>query len=166
MIFLYLTSQGVMISDAPPKIFLKQHRKSELLRQFKKIQDCREHCRKMNIVVMSDIKKQYTGVTPEGRERMREKKRGTRNPNAGGLSWQHKWNISQVKKRTNHGEFHPMYGRKHRTSSKLQTSWALKKLPKRRWAVDVLGKEHFIFAHSTLPPGWAWGRSRGSNRRW
>lgn len=160
MTFLYLTPNGYIISDKTHRELRDVHTKLELVRTFRNVQDCRAYCEKMKFSVISDIKKQYTGITPEGRERMREKKRGTKNPNAGGLSEEHKWKISQVKKRTNRGEHHPMYGRKHKALSRLQTSWSLKKLPKRKWCVDPTGKEHFLFVHSTLPPGWAWGRNR------
>ena len=160
MIFVYQMGSGVMISQKTRRELMMEHRKLELLQQFHTIQDARAWCQKMKFTVISDIKKQHTGITPEGRERMREKKRGTNNPSSGGLSEEHKRAISLVKKRTNRGEFHPMYRRKHRSSSRLKTSWSLRKLPKRKWMLDPMGQEHFMFQYTELPPGWCLGRAR------
>lgn len=164
MIFVYQMSHGVMISEKPRRELLKTHGNLELLQMFHTIQDARTWCQKMKFSILSDIKKQHTGITPEGRELMREKKRGENNPNAGGLSLEHKRKISWRKKMTNRGEFHPMYNRKHRWESRVKTSMSLRRLPKRKWCVDPMGNEHFLFVHSTLPPGWAWGRKRNINR--
>lgn len=160
MVFVYLTSAGVMISEKTRRELIPEHPKLELLQQFHTIQDARAWCQRMKFSIVSDIKKQHTGITPEGRELMREKKRGDKNPNSGGLSELHKKRISDVKKRTNRGEFHPMYNRKHRLRSRLQTSWSLRKLPKRKWMLDPDGNEHFVFEHTELPPGWCLGRAR------
>lgn len=166
MIFLYQTTLGYIISQNTHRELRGKHENLELIRTFRTIQDCREYCEKMKFSVISDIKKQHTGITPEGRERMREKKRGGNNPNTGGLSPEHRRNISLNKKKMYQGDGNPMYGRKHHLRSKMKTSWSLRKLPKRRWCVDPTGKEHFLFVHSILPPGWAWGRNRHAGKSW
>lgn len=163
MVFLYLTPTGVMLSDKTLREMQRQYPKLELLRQFRTIQDARVYCQKMRFSVILDEQPDWTGITPEGRERMREKKRGQMNPNAGGLSSEHRKNISLAKKRQYRTSQHPMLGRRQSSSSKLKTSWTMRQLPKRRWCVDPEGQEHFI-AIQTLPPGWCWGRARSVNR--
>lgn len=166
MTFLYLVPAGYVISQLSPREFREHHQTHELIRTFRTLQDCRNYCSRWKFHVIEDVKKSWTGITPEGRELMREKKRGHLNPNHGGLSPEHKMKISRNKKQQYRGDGNPMYGRKHHPRSKMKTSWSLRKLPKRRWCVDPTGKEHFLFAHSILPPGWAWGRHRHAGKSW
>lgn len=165
MIFVYWTPEGVMLSEKTLRELRALHPNIEIVRQFRTIQDARQYCIKMRFQVISDIAKQYTGITPEGKERMREKKRGENNPNHGGLSPEHRAKISRNKKLAYRGEFNPMWNRRHKSSTRLKIGMANMRRSKRRWATDEQGKEHFIAAFSILPPGWSWGRKRGVNSR-
>ena len=163
MIFVYQISSGVMISEKTRRELLAEHPKLELLQQFHTIQDARSWCEKMKFHVISDIPKTYTGITPEGRERMREKKRGDGNPNAGGLSTEHRAKISRNKQIAYRGEYNPMYNRRHTRAARLKIGMAnIRRKNMLRWAVDVSGREHMLPRNSQLPPGWAWGRNRHS----
>lgn len=103
---------------------------------------------------------EHFGITPEGRERMRAAKLGDKNPNASGLSQEHRAAISRTKRRTNRGPEHPMFGRHHRATSRLKTSLSMKMLGKRRWVVDDEGREHLVMQDFELPAGWYPGRAR------
>ena len=164
MIFVYWTPEGVMLSDKTMRELQRLHPKLELVRQFRTIQDARAYCVKMRFQVIADDEPEWTGITPEGRERMREKKRGENNPNSGGLSPEHKAKISRNKRMAYRGEHNPMWNRRHKSSTRLLIGLANIRRRGRRWAVDEQGREHFI-AYSTLPPGWTWGRARGTGAR-
>ena len=97
MIFVYWTPAGVMLSDKTRRELQHEHPRLEILRQFRTIQDARMYCQKMRFQVVEDEQPEWTGITPEGRERMREKKRGENNPNSGGLSPEHRRKISENK---------------------------------------------------------------------
>ena len=161
MMFVYWTPAGVMLSHQTLRQLQRDHPKLELLRQFRTIQDARVWCQKMRFQVVLDEQPEWTGITPEGRERMREKKRGENNPNAGGLSPEHRAKISRNKRLAYRGEHNPMWNRRHKASTRLLIGLSNIRRRGRRWAVDEQGQEHFI-AYSTLPPGWTWGRSRQS----
>lgn len=165
MTFLYLVPGGYIISLNTPRELRARYPELELIRTFRTLQDCRAYCEKHRFSVIQDVKKSWTGITPEGREMMREKKRGAQNPNHGGLSQEHKMKISRNKRLRYRGEGNPMYNRRHHPLSKMKTSWSLRKLPKRRWCVDPLGKEHLVFYSFQLPVGWAWGRVRNITRQ-
>jgi hypothetical protein len=113
----------------------------------------------MNKPVIDTVQKRWTGHTPEAKQRIREAKLGEKNPNAKGLSLEHKRKIAQAMK-VRRGEFHHFYNQRHSARSRMKTSWSLRKLPKRRWCVDMNGKEHLVWLNTQLPPGWAWGRNR------
>lgn len=161
MTFVYLTPAGVMLSNKTLRELQRTHPKLELLRQFRTIQDARRYCQKMRFQVIQDDTPEWTGITPEGRERMREKKRGRNNPNAQGLSPEHRRKISVNKRRVYQRDGNPMWNRRHKSSTRLLIGMANMRRGRRRWAVDDQGREHLLLAHSTLPPGWSWGRARG-----
>ena len=163
--FLYLTPQGVMLSDQTQRELQRRHPRLELLRQFRTAQDARRYCEKMRWQLVLDEAPEWTGITPAGRERMREKKRGENNPNSGGLSAEHRRKISLNKRRMYQRDGNPMWNRKHRAQARLLIGLANIRRRGRRWAVDDQGREHFLVPGSTLPPGWAWGRARNINRR-
>jgi len=163
MIFIYWTPAGVMLSDKTLRELQREHPRLELLRQFRTIQDARVYCQKMRFQVVEDEQPEWTGITPEGRERMREKKRGENNPNAGGLSPEHRRKISENKRRMYQRDGNPMWNRRHRPRARLLIGMANMRRRGRRWAVDDQGREHFLVPGSTLPPGWAWGRARNVN---
>lgn len=165
MMFVYWTPAGVMLSDKTLRELQRLHPKLELLRQFRNVQDARRYCLKMRFQVVLDEQPEWTGITPEGRERMREKKRGKNNPNAGGLTPEHRAKISRNKRLAYRGEHNPMWNRRHKSSTRLLIGLANIRRRGRRWAVDEHGREHILPAHQMLPAGWVWGRARGQGRQ-
>lgn len=163
MTFIYLLSDGSwLLSEHTHRELRAQHPGLELIRTFRNIQDARAWCQKQTDPreIRDEVKRQHRGLTVEGRQKLRDQKLGERNPNFKGLSEEHRRKIAQTQKKRR-GEFHHMWNRKHRASSRLKTSWTLRQRSKRRWALDIEGKEHFIASDATLPPGWIWGRRRG-----
>lgn len=134
----------------------------ELLRLFQTIQVAREWVGKNypNSTIRDMVKRKHTGISPAGRIAMREKKLGSKNPNAKGLTTEHRHRIQATMKGTRIGTRNPMWGMKHRASSRLKTSLTLKTtLPRRRWCVDDKGVEHMVTLSFVLPKGWQWGRN-------
>ncbi len=86
MIFIYLQKNHFLISEKTQRELREKHQDLELIRTFRTIQDARSWVMKQSREVLDLVAKQHTGITPEGRERMRDKKRGRNNSNAGGLS--------------------------------------------------------------------------------
>jgi hypothetical protein len=163
MIFIYLKNNMLLISRATQRELRDEHGMLEVMRMFRTIQDARSWVGKQSREVLDLVPEQYTGITPAGRERMRERKRGKNNPNASGLSAQHRQNISRNKKKMYLGEGNPMYNRHHTRSARLKIGLAnIRRKNMLRWAVDASGREHMLPSNSQLPPGWAWGRNRHS----
>lgn len=129
----------------------------EILASFSSLMAAEQYCQKYRPIVVFVL-------TDRARELMREKKLGTLNPNAKGLSDEHREKIRRAMK-VRKGEFHHMFGRKHRATSKLKTSLTMRNRPKRRWCLDESGNEHLILATCVLPEHWAWGRRRGTFSR-
>lgn len=163
MIFVYLVYnpfEHLHVTKKSWKEMRQLGHSCEILRQFKTIQDARAWVKSQKWKeIMDEVKEEYTGLTPEAREKKRQQILGDKNPNAGGISEEHKQKIAKAMK-VRRGEFHHFWNRKHKASSKLKTSLSMKKLPKRKWALDEEGNERFIFADTQLPPGWTWGRKR------
>ena len=159
MIFVYQGKEGIVVSEETARQLRGRFEGLELLRTFRTVQDALEWAEGQGMV-RNLTEKTYTGITPAGRERMREAKRGDKNPNAGGLEEAHKHKIAQTMKTQRYGEFHHMWRKTHRSRSKLQTAWSLRKLPPRKWAVDTEGVEHRLWLTDPLPEGWVWGRAR------
>jgi len=160
MVFVYLHARRVIISPTPSREMRMLHRGIELLASFHLVQDALMFADHLHLPVQNDVISTFSGITPEGRERMRERKRGDKNPNAGGLSREHRAAISRSMKKQR-GEHHPMWNRRHTMPHRRNISFGMMQIPKRRWALDPEGREHLIAANSTLPPGWTWGRRRG-----
>lgn len=156
MIYLFRVEREYWISDVHPR---KTHPGMEIIGIYKKIQDARRASAKMNLEVTSLLKRSWSGLTPEGRERLRESKLGDKNPNAAGLSEMHKRKIA-AKMKYRRGEHHHFYNFRHTPTGKLKISLGMKKLPPRRWVLSPEGREHFIYLPFTLPEGWTWGRRR------
>jgi len=163
MIFIYLQHHHLLISEKTHRELRDEHAGLELIRTFRTIQDARSWAAKQSRDVLDLVQKQHTGITPAGRERMRERKRGANNPNAGGLSPEHRAKISRNKQMAYRGEHNPMYNRRHTRSARLKIGLAnIRRKNMLRWAVDLSGREHMLPRNSQLPPGWAWGRNRHS----
>jgi hypothetical protein len=165
MIFIYLQKNHFLISEKTQRELREKHQDLELIRTFRTIQDARSWVMKQSREVLDLVAKQHTGITPEGRERMRERKRGMNNPNAGGLSASHRANISRNKKRMYLRDGNPMYNRKHTLQTRRKMSWGQMRKMKRRWMVDPAGREHLMNITFPLPPGWVLGRARGQAGR-
>lgn len=157
MIYLFQREDIWYLSDQHPRM---SHPGSELLGVFKKIQDAQRYCEKQQHPVTSLVNTTWTGITPEGREKMREAKRGHKNPNASGLSDAHKRKIAATMKKQRRGEHHHFYNMHHTPRSKLKISLGMKHRGPRRWALSPDGREHFMYLPFTLPDGWCWGRRR------
>ncbi len=95
MIFIYLKQDVLLISEQTQRELRDKHPGLELIRTFRTIQDARSWAGKQSREVLDLVMKTHTGITPAGRERMRERKRGKNNPNAGGLSASHRGLLSR-----------------------------------------------------------------------
>ena len=162
MIYIYQYMNCRIVHDVPLREMQKHYRKIELLCQFHVIQDALRYLERTPGCVMNFVKKTFMGIPEHSRERMRERKRGDRNPNHLGLSDEHRRKISMKMKhhRTQHPEQHGMLHRNHTMKSRRKISIGMRKIPKRRWCVDASGQEHLVDATTTLPPYWVWGRRR------
>jgi hypothetical protein len=97
--------------------------------------------------------------TPEGREKIAEAKMGDKNPNAKGLSDEHRSKISRTMKGTRRGENNPMYNRRHSYETRRKMS-LMQSMRVRKWCVEPSGKTHLVDPRSfSLPSGWLWGRN-------
>jgi hypothetical protein len=156
MIYLFRSGHEHFLSDVHPR---KTHPGSEVLGVYKKIQDAQLTVKRLNMKVTSLLKKSWTGLTPEGLQRIRAAKMGENNPNAAGLSDAHKQKIARAMKQRR-GEHHHFYNMKHSPTNKLKISLGMKKLGPRKWVLSPDGTEHFVYLPFSLPPGWCWGRAR------
>lgn len=96
--------------------------------------------------------------TPEGRKKIAEAKMGDKNPNAKGLSDEHRAKISRTMKGTRRGEKNPMYNRRHSYETRRKMS-LMQSMRVRKWCVEPSGKTHLVDPRSfSLPSGWLWGR--------
>lgn len=96
--------------------------------------------------------------TPEGRKKIAEAKMGDKNPNAKGLSDEHRAKISRTMKGTRRGENNPMYNRRHSYETRRKMS-LMQSMRVRKWCVEPSGKTHLVDPRSfSLPSGWLWGR--------
>jgi len=165
--YLYLKSDILLISRNVPREMVHY----EMISRFNTVQDAMGYAKKFyssHEIKMDEktVKKTFHGISDEARARMREVKLGEANPNAAGLTHEHKKKISRSLKKIRQTH-HPMENRKHRPSSKLQCSQTLAethaKNP-RRWVVGPDGKEYFILASDPIPPGFVAGRKRGTGK--
>jgi len=114
---------------------------------------------KISKVVDKVIRQRNKWHTPEGRERIAEAKMGDKNPNAKGLSDEHRSKISRTMKGTRRGENNPMYNRRHSYETRRKMS-LMQSMRVRKWCVEPSGKTHLVDPRSfSLPSGWLWGRN-------
>ena len=156
------TPRHLLITARTLRELQRQGVHGEVVMQFQRIQDARAWAEKQHIVVVDEVVNRYTGMRDETRELIRISKLGDKNPNHKGLSEAHRRKISKTMSRLRKKEFHHMWNRRHRQDSKRKISEAMRRLPKRRWCLDTAGEEHLVFADTELPPGWTWGRRRGT----
>ena len=158
MIIIYLLHGRFIISDLSRRTFLTENAGAEMVTSFHSIQVARRWAEKCGHQVIDLVKTLWTGMTPEGKQRLREARQGEKNCNFGGLTHEHRRNIARAMK-VRRGEFHHFYNKKHRVRSRLQTSVTLSETWRKhptRWAVDEFEHSHRITG--ALPPGWRWGR--------
>ena len=162
MIFLYQVQECILIHEKTHRELRGEYPQLEILRQFHTIQDALTFLESYTGCVINMVKKTFMGITPAGREMMREKKRGHDNPNAQGLSESHrqKIQVSMKKHRKKYPDHHGMLHRSHTLSSRRKISIGMRNIPPRKWCVDEHGHEHFVDAKFVLPIHWVWGRSR------
>ena len=114
---------------------------------------------KISKIVDKVLRQRNKWHTPEGRERIAEAKMGDKNPNATGLSDEHRSKISRTMKGTRRGENNPMYNRRHSYETRRKMS-LMQSMRVRRWCVEPNGKTHLVDPRSfSLPSGWFWGRN-------
>jgi hypothetical protein len=166
MMFISQHQNMLLIHHQPVRELREQYPGMELIRTFQKIQDAITWCQRQPQPWVNLTGKMHSGITPAGRERMREHKRGANNPNASGLSPEHRERIARALRRIRQGEHHPMWNRRHRVSSRLKTSFSMQRLPKRCWYLDAEGQEHLCFVTDPVPPTWRRGRKRGQAGRY
>ena len=113
---------------------------------------------KISKIVDKVLRQRNKWHTPEGRERIAEAKMGDKNPNAKGLSDEHRSKISRTMKGTRRGENNPMYNRRHSYETRRKMS-LMQSMRVRKWCVEPSGKTHLVDPRSfSLPSGWLWGR--------
>ena len=157
--FLFLHKSEVWIVNDPqivpkPRELLLQSTNIELIRE-KSIY----YASSNTSVIVDKVKQKRTRRhTPEGLLRIAEAKMGDKNPNANGLSDDHKTRISRTMRGTRNGENNPMYNRRHRADTIRKIAFKAT-LRRRLWCVEPSGKTHLIDVRTfSLPAGWQWGR--------
>lgn len=158
MTFIYQVDNGYVISNVAWRQFRELHHRAELITSFTTVQAARAWALRQSMPINDEVTSTYTGHTPEGLQRIREAKLGEKNPNAHGLSMEHRRKIAQAMK-MRQGEFHHFYNRHHRARSRLCISVTMRETWRRhptRWAVDEHEVSHRIAGE--LPAGWRWGR--------
>ena len=114
---------------------------------------------KISKIVDKVLRQRNKWHTSEGRERIAEAKMGDKNPNAKGLSDEHRSKISRTMKGTRRGENNPMYNRRHSYETRRKMS-LMQSMRVRKWCVEPSGKTHLVDPRSfSLPSGWLWGRN-------
>ena len=122
------------------------------------IRDTASKQQKISKVVDKVTRQRNKWHTPEGREKIAEAKMGDKNPNAKGLSDEHRAKISRTMKGTRRGENNPMYNRRHSYETRRKMS-LMQSMRVRKWCVEPSGKTHLVDPRSfSLPSGWLWGR--------
>jgi hypothetical protein len=122
------------------------------------IRDTASKQKKISKVVDKVTRQRNKWHTPEGREKIAEAKMGDKNPNAKGLSDEHRAKISRTMKGTRRGENNPMYNRRHSYETRRKMS-LMQSMRVRKWCVEPSGKTHLVDPRSfSLPSGWLWGR--------
>lgn len=97
--------------------------------------------------------------TDEGRARIAEAKMGSKNPNAKGLSDEHRSKISRTMRGTRRGENNPMHNRRHSFETRRKMS-LMQSMRVRKWCVEPNGTTHLVDPRIfSLPSGWLWGRT-------
>ena len=122
------------------------------------IRDTASKQQKISKVVDKVTRQRNKLHTPEGRKKIAEAKMGDKNPNAKGLSDEHRAKISRKMKGTRRGENNPMYNRRHSYETRRKMS-LMQSMRVRKWCVEPSGKTHLVDPRSfSLPSGWLWGR--------
>ena len=158
MTFVYLVDDIYVISIHPRRTFITLHPGAELITSFATVQAARAWAQRERHVIKDEVASTYTGHSPDARRRIREAKLGENNPNAAGLSLEHRRKIAHAM-RHRRGEFHHFYNKTHNARSRLRISVAMRETWRKhptRWAVDPHEQSHRITG--ALPPGWRWGR--------
>jgi len=154
--FLFQHKKELWIVKDPTKVpkpreLLLQNSQIEIIRQKADIFG-------KGLTIVDKVSRKRTAThTDESRRKISESKMGSKNPNWGGLTSEHKAKISRTMKGTRRRDANPMYARKH--------SWETRRLMairasqrRRKWCVEPNGKCHLVDPLTfILPAGWCWG---------
>lgn len=156
LFFIFQCHDGLYIVDSNHVQDVPKPR--ELVRRVSTVEQCREIAEKMGLPIVSDTARARTRKhTEEGRQRIREAKLGDNHPHKDGLTDEHKERISKSMRGTRKGENNPMYGRKHKVSTreKMHEAWITRE--RRRWVCSPEGKATTIPISQETPEGWQEG---------
>lgn len=157
LFFLFQCRDGLYIVDSNHVQDVPKPR--ELIRRVSTVEQCREIAEQIGLPIVSDTARKRTRKhTEEGRQRIREAKLGDKHPHKDGLKDEHKERISKTMQGTRGGENNPMYGRRHRVSTREKMHEAWIKRERRYWVCDPNGKATTIPKSQPLPEGWQRGR--------
>lgn len=164
MIFLYqrYKPKEYILSNIPIRELQKEGFRGEILRQFQDLNVAEAYCLAKYPKYITKYHKKTLPrrkISETTRKRMRLAKLGKKNPNYGGISEEHRKNISKARYRLGiKRDLHWTWNVQRPASTKRKISKTMKKLPKRRRAIDENGKERLIWADQPLPENWVYGR--------
>lgn len=154
--FLFKTNEGHYIVEN--KDVQKVPKPREMLIRAATVEAVREYATKMKIDITHDTARERTRKhTEEGRQRIREAKLGENHPAVQrGRSQEFRDKVSKTMKGTRQGEKNPMYGHKHRDSTRQKMSEARRKRGKYKYICGPEGVTT-IPEHEPIPEGWVAG---------
>jgi hypothetical protein len=154
--FLFQHKKEIWIVKDPNKV----PKPRELLLQNSQIEIIREKANILGkgLTIVDKVGRKRTKLhTPEGRQKISESKKGDKNPNWGGLSFEHRAKISRTMKGTRRRDANPMYARRHSWETRRKMSIKAS-MRRRKWCVEPSGKCHLVDPILfVLPAGWMWG---------
>jgi len=130
----------------------------EMIRRASTIEQIREIAASMNMEIANDTARERTRKhTEEGRKRIAEAKMGDKHPaRIHGRSQEFRDKVSKTMKGTRRGANNPMYGRKHKDSTRQKIHDALVNREKLYWICSPSGRTKIPISQP-LPEGWQYG---------
>lgn len=130
----------------------------EMIRRASTIEQIREIAASLNMEIANDTARERTRKhTEEGRKRIAEAKMGDNHPaRINGRSQEFRDKVSKTMKGTREGEKNPMYGHKHRESTRRKMSEKRRAMGKYKWICSPDGPTK-IPVHEPVPEGYQLG---------